>query len=317
MNMKSSTSLFVFIFSFVFLIVPSAAYAAIPFFGPIIPDAYNVCPASWGLLVTVVNNVISLVITLSIVFVAPIVIAYAGFLYVINPMKPEGRSEANKLLKQVVVGIVVMLAAWLIVDAVMAVLYHPTDSSGNSVWGTWSSLITSGGIAPCLIQAGSQPTDTLNQTEFSGITAVTATGNEQTIRQRFANAGVSINKGACPASAGSACGGTPPSCTNVSGMQEATVSQIIALASLAGPFTLTGGTEPGHACGTYSHGSGYKVDLSPTSKLDVYLKSLRSVGTRTGDGAGPAWTDSCGNNQYVRESDHWDITIRTVCIPLK
>ncbi|MFZ1075183.1 MAG: hypothetical protein WAN50_02310, partial [Minisyncoccia bacterium] len=70
---------------------------------------------------------------------------------VVNPFNPGAQSTARKILLNIVIGIVVALAGWLIVDAVMAVLYHPSDST----WGTWSSLITSGGIPPCLPQAGS------------------------------------------------------------------------------------------------------------------------------------------------------------------
>ncbi len=131
--------------------LPSATHAAIPFFDPIIPSAINLCPASWGMVIDVINNLISFLITIAVVFVAPIMIAYAGFLLVVNPFNPGAQSTARKILLNIVIGIVVALAGWLIVDAVMAVLYHPSDST----WGTWSSLITSGGINPCLIQEGS------------------------------------------------------------------------------------------------------------------------------------------------------------------
>jgi hypothetical protein len=65
-----------------------------------------------------------------------------------------------------IIGIVIALSGWMIVDAIMAVLYNPA-----SVGTTWSSLITSGGVAYCLPQAGALPTDTLNQTQLSGISA--------------------------------------------------------------------------------------------------------------------------------------------------
>ncbi|HVX90604.1 MAG TPA: hypothetical protein VHC20_03130, partial [Candidatus Paceibacterota bacterium] len=139
-------------------------------------------------------------------------------------------------------------------------------------------------------------------------------GNEDAVRQQLAAAGVSINKGVCSPPDDHSCGGTPPSCTDVGGMQSATISQIINIANACPGcgVQVTGGTEPGHACGTYSHGNGYKVDLHPTSGLDALLKSLTYQGTRNGDGPGPSYGDSCGN-QYVRESDHWDATIKATC----
>ena len=134
------------------LVLPLVAHAGgIPFFGPIIPEEYAACPAGWGMLITVINNIISLLITLAIVFVAPIVIAYSGFLFVVNPVNPSGREEAKNILTHTVVGIVIALSGWLIVDAIMAVLYHPTGSIGS----TWSQLITSNPNDPCLKQEGS------------------------------------------------------------------------------------------------------------------------------------------------------------------
>jgi hypothetical protein len=93
-----------------------SAHAAIPFFGPIIPAAYNACPASWGLLVTVINNIIAFMITIALAFVAPLMIAWAGFLYVVNPMNPGKREDANKMLTHALGGIIIAVAGWLIVD---------------------------------------------------------------------------------------------------------------------------------------------------------------------------------------------------------
>ena len=147
--MRSRVSLLALLFAIGSFALPLAAHAAIPFFGPIIPANYNVCPAGWGLLMTVVNNIISLLITLAIVFVAPLMIAYSGFLFVVNPVSSGGKEHAKQILTNTIVGIVIALAGWMIVDAIMAVLYKP-GSAGE----TWSSLITSGGIDPCLDVAG-------------------------------------------------------------------------------------------------------------------------------------------------------------------
>lgn len=153
-------------------ILPTVAHAAIPFFGPIIPNAYNVCAASWGLLITVINNIISLLITLAIVFVAPLMIAYSGFLFVVNPFNSGGIDKAKGILLNTISGIVIALAGWLIVNAVMAVLYNPT-----AVGTTWSQLIIGNANDTCLSQAGSLPGASLNPAiPGSGITGVTATG---------------------------------------------------------------------------------------------------------------------------------------------
>lgn len=155
------------------LALPLAAHAAIPFFGPIIPEAVNRCAAGWGLVMVVVNNIISLLITLAIVFVAPLMIAWSGFLYVVNPVDPSGISSAKKILTNTVVGIVIALAGWLIVDAIMAVLYNQNAQSGTTTLGVWSQLVTSGDLSKttCIPLKGS-----LNQSAGGNVTGVSATG---------------------------------------------------------------------------------------------------------------------------------------------
>ena len=80
--MRSRASFFTFIFVAGSLVLPVAAHAAIPFFGPIVPSPYNLCPGGWNMLIMVTNNIIAAAITLAIVFVAPLTIAYAGFILV-------------------------------------------------------------------------------------------------------------------------------------------------------------------------------------------------------------------------------------------
>jgi len=151
-SMRSRVPFFALLFVASFFALPLVVQAAgIPFFGPIIPQAGNqaTCPASWGMVMVVINNIISFALTVSIVFVAPLMIAYSGFLYVVNPVDPSGLSKAKGILQNTVAGIAIALAAWMIVDAVMAVFYNPSNPTE-----TWYSLIGSGGINPCLPQAG-------------------------------------------------------------------------------------------------------------------------------------------------------------------
>lgn len=152
------------------LALPHFAHAGIPFFGPIIPPHYNVCPAGWGMFMTVINNIIELLITLAIVFVAPLMIAYAGFLYVVNAYDPSGKAKAKGILQNTIIGIVVALAGWLIVDAVMAVLYAQGTQISGGTLGVWSSLVTSNDDF-CLSQKGALPGDGLNQAVTTGVSA--------------------------------------------------------------------------------------------------------------------------------------------------
>lgn len=146
------------------LLLPHFVHAAIPFLGPIIPPprvsgipGSDVCAAGWGMLIIVINNIIQLLITLAIVFVAPLMIAYAGFLYVVNPISSETRTKANKVLTNTIVGIVIALAAWMIVDALMAVLYNKTAAvpGTRTTLGTWSQLVVGNASDLCIPLAGS------------------------------------------------------------------------------------------------------------------------------------------------------------------
>ena len=49
-----------------------------------------------------------------------VVIAYAGFKYMISGEKPAERAAANKMLRSVVIGIIFILAAWLIVTLIIS-----------------------------------------------------------------------------------------------------------------------------------------------------------------------------------------------------
>jgi hypothetical protein len=112
-------------------------------------------------------------------------------------------------------------------------------------------------------------------------------------RQVLRNAGISINH--------------PSPRTSLEGIQQSTIETIIILRRLSGAdIVVTGGTEGGHTGGNYSHANGYKVDLRLNSTLNNYIeKHFSKTGTV---GGYPAYKSASGN-LYVRESDHWDITI--------
>ncbi|MGA8116426.1 MAG: hypothetical protein WCA46_22455 [Actinocatenispora sp.] len=96
-------------------------------------------------------------------------------------------------------------------------------------------------------------------------------------------------------------------CTSYDQINQATVSGIITLKHASGcAINITGGTEVGHASGTYSHYNGYKLDISHNSCIDNYVHSaFTRIGNR-GDGY-PQWQAGSGN-LYCDEGNHWDIT---------
>lgn len=96
-------------------------------------------------------------------------------------------------------------------------------------------------------------------------------------------------------------------CTSFDQINDSTVAGIITLKGASGcAITITGGTETGHASGTYSHWNGYKVDVSITSCVSSYITRNFTYQGKRGDGA-PLYKSAAGN-LYANEGNHWDIT---------
>lgn len=94
------------------------------------------------------------------------------------------------------------------------------------------------------------------------------------------------------------------SCTSLDTMTTGVVRQIATLKRASScAMTITGGTETGHATGTYSHFNGYKVDLAMSSCLTAYI---RAHATPIG---GSKWYRT--PTTYFNEVSHWDLTVKS------
>ena len=96
-----------------------------------------------------------------------------------------------------------------------------------------------------------------------------------------------------------------PTCTSLEQVNETSIQGAKTLKSASGcSMTVTGGTEVGHASGTYSHYNGYKLDFSMNSCLTSYVtNNFTSIG-------GSKWQSAAGNI-YYNESNHWDVTFHS------
>jgi hypothetical protein len=95
-------------------------------------------------------------------------------------------------------------------------------------------------------------------------------------------------------------------CTSFEQVNLTSIQGIVTLKGASGcSINVTGGTETGHASGTYSHWNGYKLDTSLNSCLNGYITgNFTYIGPR-GDGW-PQYKSGAGNI-YVKEGNHWDI----------
>lgn len=106
------------------------------FLGPIVPSEIQTCAANWGGLVLGLNNLIKFVLSFG-VLVAVLTVAYAGFLLVLSPTNPENRGTARGLLINAAIGLVIALAAWLIVNTILIAL------TGGKNIGTFTGFLSS------------------------------------------------------------------------------------------------------------------------------------------------------------------------------
>ena len=99
-------------------------------------------------------------------------------------------------------------------------------------------------------------------------------------------------------------------CTSFDGIRQATIDGAITLKRASGcALNITGGTEVGHAGGTYSHYNGYKLDFSRTTCLTNWVQGTYTyIGLRS-DGA--RQYRAASGNIYADEGNHWDVLYYT------
>lgn len=134
--------------------IPAAAYAAgLPFFDPnwhIVPDPHVLdatcpegSPLGIGGVIVLLQNLMNAAVSLTVI-VMTLVIAYAGFLFVTSPFNSENRSKAKATLLNTVIGVVIVLSAWLIMDFAMKILYDPGATFGGKAIGPWNQVLVGG-----------------------------------------------------------------------------------------------------------------------------------------------------------------------------
>lgn len=141
-----------FLLALLFLVpVAVEAQSGIPLFDPewqLVPEAHKLdpsCPEGYPLgfggFLQLIQNGMNAAISFGIVIFV-LIIAFAGILWILTPTNPENHSQAKKVLTNAVIGLLIILSAWLIVDFVMKILY---DSS-NAKFGPWERILTGGAI---------------------------------------------------------------------------------------------------------------------------------------------------------------------------
>jgi hypothetical protein len=81
----------------------------------------NTC-SSLGDLVDTAINIIYFGITIALLVIMPIMFAWGGLMYMFSRGKPEGISKATGILTGALIGLLIVLCAWLIINTFANVL---------------------------------------------------------------------------------------------------------------------------------------------------------------------------------------------------
>lgn len=147
MNSLRSALIFASLALVAFAVPSSALAAGASFFGPIVPEACRACPCGFAGVMQIIQNLMNFGISISII-IATLIVAWAGFMYITSSANPEGRSTANKMLMNAIIGLLIVLSAWLIVDFVMKSLY-------GGQFGPWNSILQGGD--QCIVEKPNKP----------------------------------------------------------------------------------------------------------------------------------------------------------------
>lgn len=228
------------------------------------------------------KNVIDFFIKISAVVVT-LVFAIAGMKIVMAGDNSGQISKAKGMMTDSVIGLVIILSSWLIVDTFLKVFIN------EQKLGPWNEVQCSA--------APARTTVVTPKGEAPGTVTISGKMSDADARTLLSQNGISVNK-------------TEAQGTSLSNMNQATVQDIIDLKKGCDcEIVVTGGTEGsgGHAVGTVSHSTGYKYDVRPNTTLDSYITSqYQDVGVR-GDGA--RMYKAPDGVIYAREGDHWDVKV--------
>ena len=115
-------------------------------------------------LVTTIDEVLDWLITIMLVIFA-IVVVYAGIRLVTSGGSPDAKSSAKTMMTNAIIGIVIVLAAWILVDTLMRALLPGTDGEleFNGITTPWNALQCTPTIGPAEVTGPTKPVVRENQ----------------------------------------------------------------------------------------------------------------------------------------------------------
>lgn len=134
------------------LLSPFAVQAAnLPLLSPgwaIVPTECQACACGFKEVLQLLQNLMNAGVSLSVVIMV-IAITYAGVLFLLSPTNPENRNKGKTALTSAVIGMTIVLAAWVTIDFIMKLLY-------GGAFGPWNNILGTGTDA-CVQAVQTQP----------------------------------------------------------------------------------------------------------------------------------------------------------------
>jgi hypothetical protein len=247
-------------------------------------------------LVQMVNNIIKWLFGI-VAIIFTVMMTIAGFGLVTSGGNEVALNNAKEKFKNLIIGLIIVMSAWLLVDTLMRGLLPGNSGQINGTL-FWADVECQTQLQPDFVREGSNVTDTA-QSLVNTPSGPPGTGLSQAAAEAILPSSISV------VSSGSCTDRTQSNCTSLDGVKPQTISRIVQLQQDVGEnLVITGGTETGHSGGTYSHSNGYKIDLRTTPQLNAHItENYEHVG-------GTKWKDPEGNIYYRHgPHDHWDVTV--------
>ena len=268
-----------------------------------------------------VNNLLHFVWWRIVTPAAALMVLVGGFFMVLPSMKPAHYERGKKILTSTIVGIIIIFLGWLLIDTVMKYVLGFREEE----FGPWNSILCPLQEIPMIALGpplgGGQPSG--GQPPNGGAPPVTPLSCSNCYLTRgdalaALPSGTSVNNGECPTR-------TAANCTNLAGLRRTTVDALATIINSCSaklgscPTTVTGGAElDGHQQSSYSHPTGYKVDLANNANLDFFLTGLIGENVSLTGGVvpknqilGPIPAPN-GSNLFIQQETspaHWDILV--------
>ncbi|MBU4536903.1 pilin [Patescibacteria group bacterium] len=262
----------------------------------IVPDCGNIYACNFCDLIILVNNIINFIIYLSVP-ISAMMFAYAGVMYLSGD--PGKISNAHGIFRNVALGLVFILGAWLLVNLITSSLLKAD----------FKDILNKSYDCPKVLLNDVSRSSTSKNQISTQTTSTSKTNSSEAENRLKANSIGITSTGNCSDPAFS-------NCTSLEGIQTKTLDGIIGLANGCRSngndceVTVTGGTETKH---TQAHSDGKKVDLSKNDPVfNNFMETLISNYLGENITEGTKYSNVKYQNAtytIIEEGNHWDVQV--------